>query len=115
MSTPPTGKHIQDDPEVHRLLDFALKEIEENQKSNPSQLATEMGRAQNAISLLRNRLIDYYRAAGSTPHSDLGRMLGKINMALSHIVGIEYPLSGIHRNLLEEAEKLLRELPIKKG
>ena len=103
---------FQNDPEIRRMLNNVTERINTHQKVETSRLEFEMGLVQNEISLLRNRLIEYYREQDHpTMDSEIGQALNRINTALSYVVGVEYPVSGIHRNLLSEAEKLLMDFP----
>jgi len=103
---------FQNDPEIRRLLNDVIEKINTHQNAEASRLESEMGPVQNEISLLRNRLIEYYREQNSpSTDSEIGQALSRVNTALSYVVGVEYPVSGIHRDLLSEAEKLLMDFP----
>lgn len=112
MNSVPLAASYRTDPEIHRLLDLATGKLRAYQQEPASQLEGDLGEVQNAVSLLRNRMIQYYRAEEHLkPDDDLRIALKKINTALSHIVGVEYPVAGINRSMLAQANDLLQALP----
>ena len=90
---------------VAEMIDDALTK-------KPPALGEEVDEIERAVVRLRDGLIDRLRAA--TPGngtSELRAALDRVNTALSLVVGVEYPLGGIHRQLLEQARDTLRAVP----
>jgi hypothetical protein len=76
----------------------------------PQQLRDELERVEALLVIVRDRLIAA-RRRGEPPADQIDDALRKINMALSAIVGVEYPSAGVQRKVLEHARDMLRELP----
>jgi hypothetical protein len=94
-----------------RLCREAKKEIDAAYDEPPLKLGQEVDYAEVRIVRLRNCLIERLRA--ETDDSELARLKGildRVNLALSYVVGVEYPTAGIHRQLIEEARTVLDEL-----
>ena len=62
------------------------------------QLSEEVDEAERALTRVRDRLIEAGRR-GRPWRSALARL----NVALSLVIGVEYPLGGLHRNSLRQA------------
>jgi hypothetical protein len=71
----------------------------------PVELKSEVDDAERAVVRLRDELIERWR---SEPQEPTGRALEQVNVALSLIVGLEYPMGGIERKLLEDAHHALQ-------
>lgn len=78
-------------------------------EADPMTLQRETARAERAISRLRDGLIARLRAA--PPAEDTARpraALAQINVALSLVVGGEYPVGRIERRFVGDASGVLR-------
>lgn len=76
----------------------------------PLALSREVDLAERAVAKLRDGLIEVLRAERRTARTaPLPRALERVNVALSLIVGVEYPATGIHRKMIEQARELLKE------
>lgn len=77
------------------------------------KLGKEVDFAEVRVAKLRDCLIDRIRnetaQAGPSPWKPV---LEQVNTALSFIVGVEYPATGIHRNLLEQGLDVLKQVQI---
>jgi HPt (histidine-containing phosphotransfer) domain-containing protein len=88
--------------QVAQLLDDALKQ-------RPQELGEEVDQAERMVARLRDGLIDRLRAHPGVPDAARTRAaLDRLNVALSLIVGVEYPAGGIQRELIEQASDTLR-------
>ena len=70
----------------------------------PAELKAEVDRAERAIVALRDALILRRREAAS---EQVQTHLDQVNTALSLIVGLEYPMGGLQRDMLEQARSVL--------
>jgi hypothetical protein len=71
-------------------------------------LTQDVDVAERQIAELRNCLILQLREAPAGPESaQTRRLLNEANVALSLVVGVEYPSGGIQRKLLESAQEVL--------
>lgn len=86
--------------EAMRLIDNALAKP-------PTELSAEVDDAERAVAALRDALIDRFRQA---PTSDLRRNLDGANVALSYLVGLEYPMGGLQRDMLQQARAALADV-----
>lgn len=84
--------------EAIRLLDEALGKP-------PAELKAEVDVAERAIAALRDGIIERWRTA---PEPRLRAALDHVNAALSLVVGLEYPLGGLQRDLLKQARSALQ-------
>jgi hypothetical protein len=86
----------------------AMKEIDQAKDLQPRQLEEVIDHVQREIVRLRDALIEQLRARDLAPVS--GRRhsaLEKINVALSLILTVAYPVTAIQRSALKEAHDCL--------
>jgi hypothetical protein len=78
----------------------------------PQQLKAEVDEVERAVAALRDNLIERVRQSESPLAVDapLRRALDRSNVALSLIVGIEYPVGGVQRGLINDARATLFSL-----
>jgi hypothetical protein len=77
----------------------------------PSVLTQDVDVAERAIAEARDELIrDLRQPSLRADTSGRRRNLNELNVALSLVVGVEYPAAGIQRKLLEQARDVLRNL-----
>lgn len=81
------------------LLDEALNKP-------PTELKHEVDSAERAVVALRDNLIDQLRTSGA---AGVTAELDSVNAALSLIVGLEYPMGGLQRDMLKQARLVLNE------
>ncbi len=97
--------------ELIQLCREATQELKKAYDMEARKLGKEVDFAEVRVAKLRDCLIDYIRSenvsAGSSPWKPV---LNQVNTALSFIVGVEYPATGIHRNLLEQGLKVLKKV-----
>ncbi len=99
------------DEEILRLFHEAKEEIDSAYEKPPKELKAEVDRAEVKIVRLRDCLIHRLRQEGdSTPANRWRSALDRANVALSFVVGVEYPATGIHRNALDKARQVLNGL-----
>ena len=84
--------------EAIRLLDEALQKP-------PVQLKAEVDVAERAVATLRDELIAQLRAS---PQPRVREGLDSVNVALSLLVGLEYPMGGLQPKMLESARTTLQ-------
>ena len=81
--------------------------------ANPLALQRELARAEQAVVRLRDGLIARLRATAPDENAARPRAaLTEINVALSLIVGGEYPVGQIERRFLGDASGVLRGLAL---
>ncbi len=91
-----------------RLQQTALQAVERCLALVPIRCLSDVDVAEKAINQMRDRLIDDLRAAGpSERQAVLRAALNQTNVALSLIVGVEYPATGSQRKPLEMARDVL--------
>ncbi len=91
--------------EAIELLTKALDE-------SPERVGEDVDIAERHIAWLRDRLIDALRNDAAEASASGGRReaLGRVNVALSLVVGVEYPLAGIHRGPMKQARDVLQQV-----
>ncbi|RJR55172.1 MAG: hypothetical protein C4576_00135 [Desulfobacteraceae bacterium] len=101
---------IKDDPELCRMCRKALEELDRALDGTPQELTQEVDIAEDAVTNLRDRLIQRFRgAADPSDAAEIKNVLDHVNTAVSLLAGVIYPSGGIQRSLVEEARKLLRD------
>lgn len=95
------------------LLNDAKKRVTEAKSMPVSKLTQEVDAAQLAIVLLRDCLIACIRAGDGAAFANTRNALDLVNTALTLLVGVEYPVTGIHRNMLDEAARVLDQIPVR--
>ncbi len=89
----------------------AKEELEKAEKMKPHKLGQEVDFVEVRIARLRDCLIENLRKKPDSQLAPTWRYaLERANIALSFVVGVEYPVTGIHRKLLEQASQVLKEL-----
>ncbi|MBV9328260.1 MAG: hypothetical protein JO352_31480 [Chloroflexi bacterium] len=91
-------------PSALELRSQALHLLDDAIQKPPAELKAEVDVAEQRIARLRDVLIDDLRA-GSTP--DTRAALDQVNVALTLVVGLEYPMGGLQRKMLEDARAVL--------
>jgi hypothetical protein len=86
--------------EAIHLLDDALEKP-------PAELRAEVDVAERKIATLRDELIERLRASSD---GQTRTALDKVNVALTLVVGLEYPMGGLQRKMLEQARTTLQEV-----
>lgn len=93
------------------LCQQALDLIQTSLEKKPSELKEEVDQAERVLVQIRDRLIDMLRQDSVSEAAPQRRAaLNGINAVLSLVVGVEYPVGGIHRNHLEQAQHTLQVL-----
>jgi hypothetical protein len=73
-------------------------------------LRAEVDEVERAVVAVRDHLIQRLRQTPRTPDPALRRALDQVNVALSLVVGIEYPVGSVQRDLIEQARATLTAL-----
>jgi hypothetical protein len=96
---------------LKQLCREAMDHIEQALHTQPAEIKQEADLAENAVVRLRNRLIERLRQEGASRDATRLRAdLDQVNAALSLVVGVDNPRSGIQRTLLEQARDALKLL-----
>ena len=82
----------------------AIRLLEDALQKPPTELKAEVDVAERAVVRLRDSLIDQLRA-GAEPR--VRSELDRVNVALSLIVGLEYPMGGLQRDMHQQALSVL--------
>jgi hypothetical protein len=87
-----------------------LAQVEEALGRRPEQLGEEVDQVERDLAGLRDQLIAGLRADVAADTAARRLALDRVNAVLSLVVGVEYPVAGIQRNLGQQARDALREL-----
>jgi hypothetical protein len=82
------------------VCDEAIRLLEDALKKPPAELKQEVDVAERAVVALRDGLIEQRR---ESPGEQVQSSLDEVNVALSLIVGLEYPMGGLQRQMLDQA------------
>lgn len=91
-------------PTPTELCEAALRRLDDALGKPPGELKAEVDLAEQAVAALRDNLIHHWR---ESPSPSVRASLDQVNVALSLIVGLEYPVGGLQRQLLEQARAVL--------
>jgi hypothetical protein len=109
--SPSTGP-VEHDADRDILVACARRAIEAIDRAIPepaSELKQDVDVAERAIAELRDCLIRHLRRVPDGADSERRRrILDQVNVALSLVIGVEYPSGGIQRQQLEQARDVLR-------
>ncbi|GAC1546594.1 MAG: hypothetical protein NVS2B7_21880 [Herpetosiphon sp.] len=95
---------------IQTAMQVVLADLDNALTAPSQQLNNNVDRAELHLSELRDLLIAVLRASSLEPSADSWRdLLQTVNVALSLVVGAEYPASGQHRRLAEQARGLLAQ------
>jgi hypothetical protein len=96
-------------PEEYRRQ--AVEMLNKALNASTQEIGSETDRIERGVVELRDALIGQSRQVAEPGEVARVRLaLRKVNAALSLIVGVEYPVKGHHRELLEQARTLLLDL-----
>ncbi|HEV7666061.1 MAG TPA: hypothetical protein VGQ62_21190 [Chloroflexota bacterium] len=98
------------DSATDELTRAALELLDGALNRPPLELKAEVDDAERAVVALRDNLIDRCRQTENRPDSALRQALDQVNVALSLVVGIEYPVGGLQRALIQQARQVLAAL-----
>jgi HPt (histidine-containing phosphotransfer) domain-containing protein len=90
---------------MSNLREQALRQMDEALEKPPAELKAELDVVERTVAALRDELISQLR---TSPDSRTREELDQVNAALSLIVGLEYPVGGIQREMLKQARSALR-------
>lgn len=94
------------------MWEKAMSILERSLNAPAEQVGPEIDEAENMVAAMRDSLIDRLRSNGDAArNSRYYEALGRVNAALSYIVGVEYPTSGVLRESVEKARDALKEVP----
>lgn len=96
--------------DVTDVCQAAIEALERGLQVPPMEVAEELCVAERAVVKLRDRLIDQLRRDPGAAEPVVRSMLDRVNVALSLIVGAEYPSTGIQRQPLEAARDILHTI-----
>jgi hypothetical protein len=88
-----------------QLCDEAIRLLGAALDKPPAELKAEVDLAQQAIVAVRDALIDRLRKG---PTEQVRSNLEQVNLALSLVVGVEYSMGGLNRDLLKQARSVLQ-------
>jgi hypothetical protein len=71
---------------------------------------SDIDRAERLTVCLRNSLIERLRAGDAAQKARVHPALTQVNMAVSLLVGVEYPAAGVQEKPLKEARDTLQDL-----
>jgi hypothetical protein len=92
-----------------QLRDDALRLLQDALQKPPTELKAELDDAERAVVALRDLLIDRLRQA---PTDAVRAALDQVNVCLSLVVGLEYPMGGLQRQMLDQARAALERAPV---
>ena len=91
-------------PTLAELCDEAVRLLDDALGKPPAELKAEVDVAERAVVALRDGLIVRRR---ESPSEAVQARLDQVNVALSLVVGLEYPLGGLQRQMLDQARSVL--------
>src|SRR5207247_455289 len=89
---------------MNDLLQRAIDLLDAALDKPPAELKAEVDTLERTVAALRDDLIERLRAQ---PDAALAAALKNVNTALSLIVGVEYPVAGIQREMLQQARTVM--------
>jgi hypothetical protein len=86
----------------------ALEQLDRLSTLQPREIQAEIEDISRTLAGLRDRMIDRLRR-GADPAGDR-HTLDRINVALSLVIGVGYPVTGVQRKHLENARSVMAEI-----
>gem|GEM_PF-1713742 len=101
----------QSPPALAAQCQQAVDRLKQALHESPSCLGKDVDAVEQIVTRLRDRLIQRLRQTSPSPEATRWQTaLGRINAALSLIVGVEYPIAGIQRSAIEQASATLAQV-----
>jgi hypothetical protein len=97
-------------PSPKEICSQAVARLERLLEQKPALRLDEIDKAERLAVRLRDCLIERMRAGDVATRSRTHPALKRTNMAVSRIVGVEYPAAGVQEKPLQEARGALREV-----
>jgi hypothetical protein len=98
-------------PEFSENLREAARALERAETAAPLEVQLDASQAEKLVVRMRNELIEQVRKDPTGPRSlQLKRLLDRVNGVLSIIVGVEYPSSFVHREMITQARDALQAI-----
>ncbi len=91
------------------LVEKARKTLQEAKSGDPGKLEFKGYQSERAVVQVRDHLIERFRKNDSDT-TNVKESLDKVNTALSLVVGLEFPLAGKKRDVIDYAVRLLDEV-----
>ncbi len=95
-------------PDHERLLDEAIANLLRYKDKPPEELEEGMREVELCLVGLRDQLIDGYPRKERPPR--VRDMLEQVNVALSLVIAVEYPVGSLERKKIAEAADVLKRL-----
>ena len=89
------------------LAEHCITQLQDALDLPPAEVSSEVDRVEQELARLRDRLINELRTQQAVQDRTA---LERVNAVLSLVVGVEYPATGIPRNLLTQAQEALNDL-----
>ncbi len=106
----PLRPDVPDRPALQQHCRSAIQALDHASGLPGGKVGEPVDEAERATVLLRDGLIDRLRQDGSDASAEYRSSLKQVNAALSLIVGVEYPVGGVHRKLLKLARETLQKV-----
>ena len=85
------------------------EQLDRSTRHHPRDIEKEIDEVERELVRLRDELIQCRRQGDPVGVSERGQTrLGQINVALSLVVAVEYPVTSIQRTALEQARDVLK-------
>ncbi len=89
----------------------AIAHLEQAYMAPPLQLTRDASAAGRIVVKLRDRMVEQLRQDGNGAETEKKKKaLDRLNIALTLIVGVEYPSVGVRRKPIEQARDLLESI-----
>ena len=108
-SPQPTSPMAPKDSITERCRQIA-EQLDRSARHHPRDIEKEIDEVERELVRLRDELIQCRRQGDPVGVSERGQTrLGQINVALSLVVAVEYPVTSIQRTALEQARDVLND------
>jgi hypothetical protein len=102
---------LPDRAELRSRCHQAIEDLDHALRLPAGKVGEPVDEAERAVVRLRDGLIDLLRQDSAGAESATYRSaLKQVNASLSLIVGVEYPVGGVHRKLITQARDALQKV-----
>ncbi len=101
---------VSSDPQIVEYCKYVTEKLENAVSLKAADLQEQTDTAIRALVRLRDHVIDNMRSEqDSDGKREYKEFLDQVNIAISYSAAVEYPLTGIHRKMIQQADETLKK------
>jgi hypothetical protein len=100
----------EDKPSFTKRCRQIAEELERSAKLHPREIQKKIEQIERELVTMRDELILHCRQEDGAGGGPMQAQLEQVNVALSLVVAVEYPVTSIQRSALKQSHELLKKI-----